>query len=179
MSTKIYDAYKFSGSVTQLMPRLLVFRKRACEILKAFMSESVTFQGERDVWFWMDEAERQVRRNGYTELNISCSIVVYTRSKINGTLFQMFGVPKEISALMDWDDCADWHYQNSADKPEEITSREWTKRRKEWDIVFSKTTTPSEAGLVFEIANEHTARKLVYEIACERAAERAKAKQPE
>ncbi len=41
-------------------------------------------------------------------------------------------------------------YWNNTDRPDDVTARQWTKRRKDWDIVFPPTSIgiPSEHGIV-------------------------------
>lgn len=44
----------------------------------------------------------------------------------------------------------EYHYQNQTDKPDEISARDWNKRKRDWDKVL-KTSIPSTDGIVINI----------------------------
>lgn len=44
----------------------------------------------------------------------------------------------------------EYHYQNQTDRPEEISAREWRRRRIAWDEAFAHESVPSVAGFTAE-----------------------------
>lgn len=96
------------------------------------------------------------------EYNFSNKIVFYPLST-KYTLLQVFG--KDISdvffSLSDYDSfktiysLEDYHYQNSTDKPEKISKRTWSKRKKDWNTVFT-TSVPICDGICVDMSlNDH------------------------
>jgi hypothetical protein len=58
--------------------------------------------------------------------------------------FELVDLLKQVPELVDF------HYQNSTDRPDEISEKEWSHRREVWDRVLlsSKSSIPSEVGLI-------------------------------
>jgi hypothetical protein len=40
----------------------------------------------------------------------------------------------------------DYHYQNSTDRPDGVSNKEWREREKVWDEIFKNHGKPSQAG---------------------------------
>lgn len=84
------------------------------------------------------------QRDSYVDVKFE--LVIYPlKGRILG---QYFGVKEDMVKLFlaqPW--VKDYHYQNSSDRPEEISAKEWSKRQRDWDRVFTDLPmTPALAG---------------------------------
>ena len=102
------------------------------------------------------------------EYNVSNKICIFPISK-KRTLFMAFGstlrhLMYEITTKEEWKDfrekygVKDYHYQNQTDRPDDISQKEWSRRRKDWDIVMP-TGIPREDGTVVEISQKWDIQK--------------------
>lgn len=105
--------------------------------------------------------------------DIKGSVVVYLHK--NNVYFQLFLSPKlgtytyiNLPNLIEDDTLySDFHYQNQTDPwfafdneltKEERTKakRDWSKRKKVWNEIFSEYSSPDEAGLIYEFHSTYT-----------------------
>lgn len=168
MSTKIYDAYLYKGTLHQLVKFL--------DKLRADLKDTAvtTFAGSwspKDFDFgefteglrkMLKSGERVVLVADAAVMNPACSAVVYP-TKIDGEdvlLVQFFGFGgNDLDKLLSKTKFRDFHYQNSSDT--EVPTREWALRKLVWDKIFRTARTPAEAGLSFDLIGESA----VYELA--------------
>jgi hypothetical protein len=155
MSTKIYNAYEWKGTMPELLvflagikksyneninDRMMPFAEKLYEQQKDSDDEIRTF-----VRPLADEIEKAFKENGYSPLNFQASAVVYFYG--NRKFVQFFGLDAGNEKLAIHSKLFDFHYQNQVDKPEDLTDRAWNKRERIWSAIFKTTWTPSEAGL--------------------------------
>jgi hypothetical protein len=176
MSTKIYNAYIYHGTIDELFLDLKKIRKQyhkkfAKEFAKnCFICADLPpmyFDRFCEVEFYSSD-KRQVGRKRVADLpayklvtfldffiqskvnhplNIEASCVVYPYA---GNLYvQFFGYSPRLSKKF-----KDFHYQNQTDWPEGMTEKEWCQRERVWEVIFKNTDTPSSAGLVYEFHSD-------------------------
>ena len=102
----------------------------------------------------------------YSDLYAGCKIIFYPLK--DKTLFQIFtnsqryndlfgyyiydeDLKKDVYCNGKYDFVSDYIYYNNTDMPDDLTEEEWKKREKDWDEVFSKSSIPSECGLIIEL----------------------------
>lgn len=160
MSTKIYDAYKVTGTIHELMRLLIALRelhidqsianyKRFAGVFKkdefkflekdeTLESLSENFMGE---FILEDIIRKEIDRGFNTPLNISASAVVYFDDK--NIYVKFFGLSRlENGPIKNADFLEDYHYQNSADqsnydwdveKWENMTPKRQKELTKDWE----------------------------------------------
>lgn len=69
--------------------------------------------------------------HNYSDLDLNTLTSIF---KNNNTIFQ------------------DYHYQNQTDKPEEITTKSWNRRSKEWNICLDYGDTPISRGISIQLS---------------------------
>jgi hypothetical protein len=47
----------------------------------------------------------------------------------------------------------DYHYQNQADKPDDVSDREWNKRRRDWDLTLPGAGIPANNGFTADLTD--------------------------
>ena len=165
MSTKIYDAYVYSGSLESLMRRFEAYRRAAIDVYAAYAADQLREAGivggpeitsvVRSVLSSstiMETVKFPSGRQTVLVTPTSSAVVYFVRGK---TLVQFFGVPLDLQTgtapkfELPKRYFRDAHYQNSTDKPRAVSAREWNERKRVWSRVFKDTLVPSEAGLVF------------------------------
>lgn len=170
MSTKIYDAYKYSGNIELLLSELVEMRsfyrkKRIYKILGAMTTildvkplVDYTYTYEKDDLVYdlpitniMDVIKKFIDRKSWHPLNIEASAVVYLN---RGNIYvQFFGLERDEFLPLN-DKFSDFHYQNQSDKDENITEEEWQERKQVWDEIFSSSCVPSVVGLIYDFGND-------------------------
>jgi len=178
MSTKIYDAYKYNGSLYDLLNQLKDVRKEYQEekinIISLFGKLEIEVENGKKVMlkdlheevlgdlFFGDYLEKRMKI-GYNEpQNISASVVLYPYK--NGEIYlHFFGLNqkyiKKIKGI------SDYHYQNQTDmsnydwdkeKWEDMSEerkneleKDWDERRDIWDELLGYDI-PSESGFTFD-----------------------------
>lgn len=179
MSTKIYDMYKYHGSVFELMQWLRKYR-RAYEVIAtrevSFMigacfppstrKEYVLWgngngKGFHFNYFRLVDLLRDEIKAGLNEqLNIDASAVVYPYG--DQVYVQFFGLDfgtrkysKRLRRHIDKNEkFEDYSYWNNTDRPDEVTEEEWYERRDLFDkIIFKGHHFFNSNGLTFELSN--------------------------
>jgi hypothetical protein len=177
MSTKIYDAYKYNGSLYDLLNQLKEIRKEyqkeKIDRLSIMGIIEIEVEHGKKVFlkdlhkeilgdlFFGDYLEKRMKI-GYNEpQNISASVIIYPYK--NGEIYlHFFGLNqkhiKKINGL------SDYHYQNQSDmsnydwqkeKWEDMSEerkkeleKDWDERRDIWDELLGHDI-PSESGFIF------------------------------
>lgn len=70
--------------------------------------------------------------------------------------FQTFLSSKENTDFIQKWGLREYHYQDQADRPEEISEEEWENRKKDWEKVFEHVRVPEKAGFTIHFFNEET-----------------------
>jgi len=166
MSTKIYNAYLWSGSAPELMEFLKELRQKYIEVASEHL---VKFQGSiedaRTQWKTKDQfftislyLQDRIHSNVNEPTNIEASAAVYFRGE--KIAIQFFGLEsfyldrkrplQEI--IKNHPKLEECEYWNNVDTPEELTEEEWDARRDFWDFL----NVPSEDGLIYEFSSRNT-----------------------
>jgi hypothetical protein len=159
MSTKIYDAYLYKGTLHQLVKFLDKLRR---DLQDKFVTDAASHWSPNDfdggdfmggLRKMLKSGERFVEVAGELLVNPACSAVVYpTRiGKRDELLVQFFGVDYS-EKLLPRGRFADFRYQNQTDTA--IPAKEWALRKRVWDRVFKTSHTPAQAGLAFDLIGE-------------------------
>lgn len=88
-----------------------------------------------------------------------CSTVIIPRSEPAGNIIQFFG-RDDIASLPVLADVkfADYHYQNQADPPDNVPSKEWKERKRVWTReIYKQESVPARIGLSFDLLTEEEA----------------------
>ncbi len=151
MSTKIYHAYVYDGPIEDLFAWLLAFRKR--HVAATLKRMRAVFTPEAD-FHEVAELLRAATAHGLnTDLNLAASAVVYPHG--NSVLVQFFGADDALLRRLG-PKFKDYHYQNATDRPDGVTAREWTNRRRVWDAIIDRGDgTFAGSGLVFQLVPKH------------------------
>ncbi len=151
MSTKVYDAFIYKGKIEDLMRWLFKKREQYKEYKKKEISLLFNFKGNKkefgNSYFAIaDLIERAVKQEKNIVINYQAQAVVYFhKGKIYVKFFSLPPklLPKKNSKFIDF------HYQNSTDKPNNISQREWNYRERTWDEIM-KYNSFGENGLTLE-----------------------------
>lgn len=79
----------------------------------------------------------------------------YTYAKIlfipcgRSTLAMYFGQSEYIKAIINNGNFEDYHYQNQTDKPDDVSTRAWNKREKDWDKAIGPDYIPINHGFEY------------------------------
>jgi hypothetical protein len=181
MSTKIYDAFKFEGTIQELMQELFLIRDKyweqrrndlkewGCMSLAAILDyDHVTKNIEPYYLKNFRDAKEDIRNKplyaqDFDTLNKILQAQI--QSRLNDPLnFQASVIiyPNEDGIYLQFfglrdnseyinDRFTDIHYQNQTDMPEDISEEEWDKRRETWDKIFERNSIPSNTGLSFPL----------------------------
>ena len=181
MSTKIYDAFKFEGTIQELMQELFLIRDKyweqrrndlkewGCMSLNAILDyDHVTKNIEPYYLKNFRDAKEDVRNKPLYAQNfdtLNKILQAQIQSRLNDPLnFQASVIiyPNEDGIYLQFfglrdnseyinDRFTDIHYQNQTDMPEDISEEEWDKRRETWDKIFERNSIPSNTGLSFPL----------------------------
>lgn len=150
MSTKIYDAYKYSGSVDLLLKQLAKMKESYNDIVVERLLASEECPDEYlDI---KNKINQEIAAGTWNVFNISASVVLYPQMDMK--VVQFFGLDrplhsKLIKPIQRY--LKDWHYQDQSDEPEDVSKQEWKQREKYWDRVFKQHDIPSYAGFSFQL----------------------------
>jgi hypothetical protein len=150
MSTKIYDAYKWSGtSMEELLSKLKTMRDLYLEYIAARI---VPWSKNSEFIAFMDLIQDETTKGLNSPLNIEASVVVYP---FNSEIYiQFFGVPKLVFTPIFGDSISDYHYQDQSDQPEDISDGDWEARKELWDKILDWNA-PSVSGFSYTLCNEY------------------------
>jgi hypothetical protein len=158
MSTKIFNAYKYNGSLIDLIIELKKIRSLHIEKSKGLVLRTATQlrknhkNKDNKVRFINDIVSLiKLGRNSISykidAIEIDADAAIFPLGD-REFLVQFFRVNHDIEIKEPF---IDYHYQNQTDQPEEISDEEWETRKEVWDKVFKDDWTPAGAGVVFEI----------------------------
>lgn len=164
MSTKIYNGYYSNLGMIQLLKEFKTIAPtfktlRAQDYVRDLVEKSVrkidelTLKGETVDQYGVIDGIHSKERKEKNDLSnkIVCSLFPISSKR---TLILYFdGNNRE--GLEMWDGLEfinDYHYQNQCDKPKDISTRNWNKRRKDWDKVLDWDK-PIDVSFSFEFAS--------------------------
>lgn len=166
MSTKIYDAYLWNGTIEELMDFLRKFKNaliiEASNYLFSISNEiedklqkrnaKRMLQNDREVYIEdiLFEASQDVH---YNPLDTSgCVVVYFNQGRI---AVQFFGINKPSlkpyqklgKIIENFPKLKNYEYWNNVDIPDNISREEWEERAKFWEFL----DIPAENGLVYDM----------------------------
>lgn len=157
MSTKVYDAYKYTGKAKDFWAFVWTLQARAEEEVSRRLANAYwkalcrldELPPEVDVRMTavrtkFREGYKEAQQSSYkNEYNFDVSIAItphngcyYLRAFWDRTSL----VHGCLDFLDELPDLRDYHYQNSSDRPKDVTAREWLRRRKAWDAMCNPKT---------------------------------------
>jgi len=116
-------------------------------------------------WFEVQkELERQLSSGTNDALNFQASAVIYPYKK--RVYIQFFGLRERYLEKVLDGRFEDYHYQNQADWPEEISEKQWNRRGLVWDKILSlgQDGIPSDNGFIFPIYEKQHCLYIAYSI---------------
>jgi hypothetical protein len=158
MSTKIYNAFKFDEKmdIYDVLAFLSTFKKKVQNYYKKLAKEEYVVKAFKEPYESGNKTPFGKRFDRYgwdRDVNENCAIYVHK----TGIYIQFF-INGDFTSIYKSKKLTDFHYQDQSDIPEDITEKEYNKRRKIWDGIFKNyDSTPDDAGLLY---NFHTFRNL-------------------
>lgn len=144
MSTKIYTGFLVKhGDPARLMKDLKALQIEYTKRAKSYASAMLPYGNLLD----NEEAHRETIKHEYEEMLMADVVIYFVKDKILGTYFIHDRILEAEFRKQDW--FTDWHYQNQADKPEEIKDEEWAEREKDWEFL----NVPADDGFLFQLVN--------------------------
>lgn len=155
MSTKIYEAYEWHGTMPELME---LFKELREKYVKAATDSLCTFYtittADSDEKVSIYKEVTDSIRKGYRDVqNIEASFAVYFLDE--RVLFQPFGL-SDLKVKIEHEKLKDYCYWNNVDEPEGMSEEEWDERAETWDRVFDGSGIPTNIGLIYELSNRAT-----------------------
>lgn len=152
MSTKLYSGLKFKDSSADLIESSLkiseainsVFHEESRRLVAGELIRLVDSKGPRDealppifiaeeIWI-----KRQEKLGRHHTLNDPLRFSIVFGRALSGELlaYTYSGVNSYGDALEELGMFEDYHYQDSSDRPDEISKKDWNQRAKDWDSVM-------------------------------------------
>jgi len=167
MSTKLYNGIKFkSNNIKEVLDQLMSIKKIANEIALDLLPDDrlalfikTNDFADKDKWFISRELVTALDSsfsNKWTFIpRLHFSVVIYptTEGDIYGYYFDTD--KQEFNNLLK-PFYTDFHYQNSSDKPSDLTDEEWEFRELKWDELLKDGDKFADTGLVYNIVNGDT-----------------------
>lgn len=165
MSTKIYNGFRLKGVRTLdkaffMMPELRKPIRAAAELQAAkllvmrasYIYDEATYLGEKqgmsalkkaygDIWAGLRESAR-TRERDYFDLGFDLSLAVTTDKNVIGMAFGNNDIKKAFFAL---EPVADYSYWDNTDEPDDVTPKDWAKRRGHWNEVLGVSSVPAQS----------------------------------
>lgn len=160
MSTKIYNGYYSEKNITELLimfgdikknfeklKELSYLKYVAHKSIFKYDHESIVLNQpislkdiKKDVHDKALGKIKDVVRQGMREPDVDFEVTCAVYPMRGKTLILFYAENKEMTNFWEnLEDIHDYHYQNSCDKPDDISNVEWNRRRKNWDKVFNPT----------------------------------------
>lgn len=161
MSTKIYDAYEYKGTLPELMKYLKGLQAERKSLMEARADKLVAAVGRKDAFEAVKSGESQFEML-WGLIQEDATVFLY-----KGRIFVMFffGYETPIDPLArkgsaKW---VDFHYQDQSDRPGGITERDWKSRRNIWYAILGGDGygVPSECGLNYRLVSKSMMQSMV------------------
>ena len=156
MSTKIYDAFKYNGSIIELKEDLKVYKENILNAMIPVVFDNFNdlMQNKKDqlkqIWVWWMDLERLFAKMLIWETEGQADkIEVIVFHDKNWDIYCMFFGGTRFTELLP-EKFEDFHYQNSTDKPDDVSDEDWWARSSKWDEIMP-TWIPSKDGFVYTI----------------------------
>jgi hypothetical protein len=164
MSTKIYYAYRWAGTVEELVTWLFRYREQHVKYVLAKMAE--LFRPDADYHDLVELLRVATEQNINSDYNLRAAAVIYLDN--DEVYVQFFGIDWPRLKKPPNQRLTDMSYWNNSDRPDGVTEAEWAVRKATWDRLMRHGAAFSENGLTFnlvppyfenEIANYVRSRK--------------------
>ena len=148
-----------------------LYAKKAVEYLdnlaagiptKEYKFDSILLIVSNDIKERQKEIIESGRRHPEVDFESSAVFFITKKDKI---LCLFYAENKELVNC--WEKLAgvkDYHFQNSTDRPEKISEKDWAQRNKDWQKIFQGLEPPSQKGLSFSFTTTETPRPDVNDI---------------
>lgn len=175
MSIKIYDAFRYEGTLDQVVRILGGLRPQVHAIARYGFTESVARLIEERIdslcaagkapekdFLWqvfqdLAEIEQQIARNiRLPRFDWSCQVVLIpAEGYCLGMVFAE--QPALIERVLQTEGFCEYHYQNNTDRPDEISEQAWQARRDAWAAATEEFThSPAAVGVTMDLANQYS-----------------------
>lgn len=177
MSTKIYDAYILKEmSLLEIKAFCDLYKKKIEKLRERLIAElcarqltthadnfaiGVYVPKETQSFrekVWLDLLDRQIaldrtkERDPEIDFGVELTFVPHPDKKAKRLLVRVFAEAEKFHTIFKkMPGVKDFHYQNSTDRPKNVSEKEWRSRRAVWDKVFCKDTKFSDAGFTITI----------------------------
>jgi hypothetical protein len=159
MSTKIYNAYLFNSDIFKLQEELNKIREHHFNLCvedakRILIKPKAGIDWTKRCLDFVKLLETSRKSTSASPIDFSAEAVIFPKAN-NKFLVQFFRLHHKLEIPKIF---IEYHYQNQTDQPEGISDEEWEQRRKDWDEIYDKYISPSEAGFIYEIfgANQET-----------------------
>ena len=157
MSTKIYNAYKYNGTITELHKELFRMRLDCRQLIENKLIEIQ--HGRMDFWDLSAMMGKGFGGESFAKrIGIDDCAIIYPHED---NLYVQFFNPSDLgdyrSEVMELNgNFKDYHYQNQTDKPDEVSDEDWEERGRVWDEIFEglDNDAPTGAGLRYTFITE-------------------------
>ena len=204
MSTKIYNAYKVCDNNVETVFKIKkeleplyenfvhdilstygkISVKQAADLLNGSLSkydlplDKKSMPVNKQLHFLIcNILEAHIESGRNLPLNVEAAVTLFEHK---GNLYlQFFGFPnsyfgKYFKQLERRKIIADWHYQDSVDKPAKIKKKDWAERELVWDQIYDSYYSPAQPGFVHKFSDRLLAICLSFEKKMRKADEAAK-----
>lgn len=97
------------------------------------------------------EIEKTQRRDPSVDVEFSLTIHPINKNLTLGIYF--CENRNMIEHFLNSDIVEDYHYQNSTDPPKTVTTKQWNKRRRDWDVALDDTGIPERNSFTMKLCN--------------------------
>lgn len=102
------------------------------------------------------DIQRKIKREGIRDSSVDYSfeiLVIPFENEFYGIVYtQQPELTKDF--LSHTDIVRDFHYQNQADEPEDVSDEEWKERKRVWEAIFDNNSIPALNGFLYQIVLE-------------------------
>lgn len=150
MSTKIYNGFRYDGSLLELHHLTMEWRKRVETLAYDFMAEFIAVEGCEMIdraamdgaempkrvrlgkWWEFLNRNEEIAKTGRRDVQVDVSFG-FTVIPVDGLIIGIPFAEKWIDEFLELPGMHDFSYWNNSDRPRTIRSKEWKIRKAAWD----------------------------------------------
>jgi hypothetical protein len=156
MSTKIYNAYEWKGSIHALLNFLNGRREDYIQRIRVKVSTEYRVcklrEETQNPWDFNKDVEKLILSvidsGGWDKLHVLADAVIYFYKGRIFLTFHGFDDPT-FEKTLKHRNLKNFEYTNQTDCPQNIDEKDWNERGKIWDKIFKNHSQFKKAGLVF------------------------------
>lgn len=140
-----YDLYKIRGVefIKQLVKKS---EESGKETYTTRMLKDMAANGYKYLLLHIDRYLREnIKTDEFLQYDFRCKMTIHPIPR--KTLCMVFAGREFYDYLENQPELKDYHYQNQTDRPDEISSRAWNKRRDDWDKAIGPDYVPINHGM--------------------------------